>query len=360
MNEDTEYYLWDNELLAKDEEYFLLDDLGSPLRQLTRNGQTTTEYGYDEFGQSLFDTSNQQPFGFTGYQMDEVSELNYAQARYYDQAQGRFTGEDSVKGIKVLPQTLNAYSYVWNNPLSLIDKDGYFPSLSDIGKGVGNAISNVGDWLGNNVFGTKNTIDITPPKLEGETFYAEVSETKTEKSGGSIFTLNSKNGKVNGVSINLPSIETPWGKIGFEGTSLGLSWGDGLSVDATASVEAFSYGASVNAGVTLGSHDIVGVNAKVSAHNEDSTMGIGTNIGLTGDTKLFGFNSKTDENGVTTTTKLGIKIPTWRVFLVAACFALPYVASALAAISGPLLGITATAMLIMGNVNEAKAAECLS
>ncbi|WP_083571660.1 RHS repeat-associated core domain-containing protein, partial [Enterococcus moraviensis] len=217
VNEDKEQYLWDNDLLAKnEEEYFLLDDLGSPLRQLTTTRQTMEEYGFDEFGQALFNTPTNQPFGFTGYQQDEVSGLNYAQARYYDQNQGRFVSEDGIKGVLTSPMTLNPYTYVWNSPLDLVDKDGYFPSLGDIGKGIS-------DFWNNNIHGKSNTIEETLP--DG------TKHVTSESSGGGILVETSKisidpiTGKksVNaGVQVNIPidiSIPTPWGKIGWSNKS---------------------------------------------------------------------------------------------------------------------------------------------
>lgn len=355
VNEDIEHYLWDNELLAKDnEEYFLLDDLGSPLRQLTSTGQTIDEYGYDEFGQSLFNVPTQQPFGFTGYQYDDVSGLNYAQARYYDQNQGRFLSEDPVKGLTTVPKSMNPYSYCLANPISFTDKDGRWPKWLD----------NTVDWLGDNVFGTNNTIEISAPKIDGGIVYSETSSSKSEKTGGEIFVANSTNGKFDGISINLPSIETPWGKFGFDGTSLGLSWGDGLSVDASASIEAFSHGINADASITLGNKDIVGVNANVGVHNENSKLGVGADIGLFGDTKVFGFGSNTDENGVTTTTKIGAKLPTWAVALIAAGFVFsPAILAAIGAAGAGTAGALGTAallFLIFGNANSADASDCIS
>lgn len=135
VNDEAETYLWDNQLLSSnDEEQFLLDDLGSPIRQLSLAG-TQESFAYDEFGQHL-----RQPhhvFGFTGYQNDEVSGLSYAQARYYSQEQGRFISEDNVKGVIRAPKTLNPYVYVWNRPLTLVDIDGNLPqktSAPEIGK----------------------------------------------------------------------------------------------------------------------------------------------------------------------------------------------------------------------------------
>lgn len=155
VNEDKEQYLWDNDLLAKnEEEYFLLDDLGSPLRQLANTGQTIEEYSYDEFGQSLFNTPTNQPFGFTGYQQDEVSGMNYAQARYYDQKQGRFVSWDPVLGILTIPESINSYSYSMNTPTNKTDKSGLWFLLDDaIAAGVGAVVGVVSQGVSDVVAG---------------------------------------------------------------------------------------------------------------------------------------------------------------------------------------------------------------
>jgi RHS repeat-associated protein len=64
------------------------------------------------------------PFGFTGYQHDNISGLQYAQARYYAPTLGRFAAEDVIKGHIVAPVSLNAYTYCWNQPISYYDLDG--------------------------------------------------------------------------------------------------------------------------------------------------------------------------------------------------------------------------------------------
>jgi len=66
----------------------------------------------------LSETSLQNPFGFTGYQTDTVSGLQYAQARYYNPMAGRFTAEDLIK------DGFNWYSYCANNPAKFIDPLG--------------------------------------------------------------------------------------------------------------------------------------------------------------------------------------------------------------------------------------------
>ena len=128
--------------------YYMQDELGSPLRvsgfrteiesSTGRNSYLT--YGYDEFGNDLgkeLDESGmlnpydrqgeEQPFGYTGYRHDKVGGTYFAQMREYQSGNGRFVEEDIIKGNKVLPVTLNHYSYCWNNPTVLIDYDGKFP-----------------------------------------------------------------------------------------------------------------------------------------------------------------------------------------------------------------------------------------
>jgi RHS repeat-associated protein len=62
---------------------------------------------------------------FTGYERDETG-LDFAQARYYANVQGRFTSVDPLMASATVrnPQTWNRYAYVLNNPLTLIDPDG--------------------------------------------------------------------------------------------------------------------------------------------------------------------------------------------------------------------------------------------
>jgi RHS repeat-associated protein len=64
---------------------------------------------------------------FTGYEHDDETGLDFAQARYYANIQGRFISADPFYIDRARlgdPQRLNLYSYVRNNPLSLIDPTG--------------------------------------------------------------------------------------------------------------------------------------------------------------------------------------------------------------------------------------------
>ncbi len=125
--------------------YYLQDELGSPMRvngfKVKENSaigkSTYLAYGYDEFGNDLgreleeagipnvYDRQGmEQPFGYTGYRYDEVSETYFAQAREYQPRAGRFTAEDVIKGNGAVAKTLNEYSYCLNNSLSYVDWDG--------------------------------------------------------------------------------------------------------------------------------------------------------------------------------------------------------------------------------------------
>lgn len=142
-------FYWDGNVAAMEEDerdsYYLQDDLGSPMQLMDEKGKSREIYGYDEFGAHCYQKieklrdgnrimtsedifkSPLQPFGFTGYQMDEVGELYFAQARRYDANLGRFISEDILKGFIDAPFTLNHYGYCWNRPLVLIDLDGMWP-----------------------------------------------------------------------------------------------------------------------------------------------------------------------------------------------------------------------------------------
>ena len=120
--------------------YYLLDELGSPLRV---NGYAEGDksayltYGYDEFGNDLYEDleeagipnpysrqGEEQPFGYTGYRYDNISHSYFAQAREYQPENGRFNAEDVIKGNGAFPETLNHYGYCLNNPMGYVDLDG--------------------------------------------------------------------------------------------------------------------------------------------------------------------------------------------------------------------------------------------
>jgi RHS repeat-associated protein len=66
---------------------------------------------------------------FTGYQKDTETGLDFAEARMYNNAHGRFTAVDPLmaSGRSANPQTFNRYTYVLNHPLIAVDYDGKKP-----------------------------------------------------------------------------------------------------------------------------------------------------------------------------------------------------------------------------------------
>ena len=110
--------------------YLTTDHLGSPRINTDQNGQVTARHDYQPFGEEIqrasygADAVRKQ---FTSYERDDESELDFAQARYYNPKHGRFTTTDPIffdMERIIDPQQLNIYIYVVNNPLKYIDPTG--------------------------------------------------------------------------------------------------------------------------------------------------------------------------------------------------------------------------------------------
>ena len=159
----SQRYFWDGNVAAYEENgernYYLQDELGSPLRIEDSAGNLRESYGYGAFGEDLYQNQGKiQPFGYTGYQRDETAGTYYAQAREYLTENGRFAERDIVKGRTNYPLTINEYVYCGNMPFYYIDLNGMFWHIvcgAVVGAVVNTAIS-VGSSL---LSGEKVTVE---------------------------------------------------------------------------------------------------------------------------------------------------------------------------------------------------------
>ena len=79
-----------------------------------------------------------QMLGFTGHEMESTTDfvdletgLINMGGRIYDPSIAKFTSANPLEFTTItITQDLNAYSYVWNNPLSLTDPSGYQPDTT--------------------------------------------------------------------------------------------------------------------------------------------------------------------------------------------------------------------------------------
>ena len=105
-------------------EVYHKDRLGSVRAVTDGTGVVLATFRADEFGVPTSSTgSSTEPFRFTGEPLDQ-SGLIYLRARYYDPTLARFMTSDRWQGTLWTPCTLNRFSYVQNNPVTLSDPSG--------------------------------------------------------------------------------------------------------------------------------------------------------------------------------------------------------------------------------------------
>ncbi|MGH9863459.1 MAG: RHS repeat-associated core domain-containing protein, partial [Candidatus Acidiferrales bacterium] len=129
--------------------YFFSDHLGSTRVVTNATGGIVEESDYYPFGgeRVLTDTLNNN-YKFTGQERDAESALDNFTARHYASNLGRFLQPDEFTGGPVdafsandpappgplpyalitNPQSLNKYTYTWNNPLVYVDPEGRSPA----------------------------------------------------------------------------------------------------------------------------------------------------------------------------------------------------------------------------------------
>ncbi|WP_437983585.1 FG-GAP-like repeat-containing protein [Sorangium sp. So ce117] len=97
-------------------------------------GEVVERRSYDPFGQRRnpdWATGGpaaappRETVGFTGHEDEEELSLINMRGRIYDPALGRFLSADPFIQAPFFSQSLNRYSYAFNNPLSFVDPTGY-------------------------------------------------------------------------------------------------------------------------------------------------------------------------------------------------------------------------------------------
>ena len=110
--------------------WYRTSHLGSTLFAVDENGKVISHTIYDPWGNPLTETYTDTNFSgidnsnnYTGYTWDEVLDLYFAQNRFYDPADHRFTQEDPIKDGE------NWYGYCGNNVIGLSDVYGLAKKL---------------------------------------------------------------------------------------------------------------------------------------------------------------------------------------------------------------------------------------
>ncbi len=121
--------------------YTATDKLGSPRVITDKLGNVVSRRDFLPFGEEIYANSsanrteaNKYSLSgqdsvrkrFTGYEKDQETGLDFAEARYYQNQHGRFTAIDPLlaSGKSINPQTFNRYVYSLNRPLTHIDPTG--------------------------------------------------------------------------------------------------------------------------------------------------------------------------------------------------------------------------------------------
>ncbi len=138
--------------------YLTQDHLGSPRVITNESGTVTSRKDFTAFGEENVTAARSTGLGYdpastrksyTGYEKDEESQLEFAQARYYNPTHGRFTSVDPMIASATIknPQTFNRYSYVLNSPYKLVDPLGLIATGMNNGTGCSAQFSScTDDW----------------------------------------------------------------------------------------------------------------------------------------------------------------------------------------------------------------------
>ncbi len=116
--------------------FFHSDHLGTPRVQTNLTGQVVETWDAYPFGEQWTTTGGVgNKHHYTGKERDPESANDYFGARYYFHGNARWLSVDPENSRRG-PQQLNRYSYVYNDPVNLIDPDGRMTYPWSEGEGI--------------------------------------------------------------------------------------------------------------------------------------------------------------------------------------------------------------------------------
>lgn len=126
-----------------EDRFVFTDRLGSVVKYTDGNGTVYQPQDYDGWGQRRSEADPTQagaaptaPIalrGFSGHEMVDGQGVIHMNARLYDPTLGQFLQADPLIQAPENLQSRNAYTYVLNNPLTLVDPTGMFSWKKAIG-----------------------------------------------------------------------------------------------------------------------------------------------------------------------------------------------------------------------------------
>jgi RHS repeat-associated protein len=105
--------------------YIHRDALGSVEAITDSDGNLLQRMSFNPFGSRREGDASFTVRGFTDHEHLDESGLIHMNGRVYDPQIGRFLSADPLIQAPENSQSYNRYSYVWNNPLSMVDPSGY-------------------------------------------------------------------------------------------------------------------------------------------------------------------------------------------------------------------------------------------
>jgi RHS repeat-associated protein len=139
--------------------YVHADQLGSVATLTDESGNVAQRLSYDPWGKQrnastwaddttgVLPTQDQTTRGYTGQEQLADVGLVHMNGRVYDPQLGRFISPDPYVQDPFNAQSLNRYSYVYDNPLAYTDPTGHF--LSGLFRAVGDFFSHAFNEIGN-------------------------------------------------------------------------------------------------------------------------------------------------------------------------------------------------------------------